>query len=125
MKTETLFLLAGGAAALLWFMDQQQSSPAPAASSPAPAPAAQPAQPPASPPTSPAGLPVIPPANPPMGTIDLTPASSNAPLTRGGVRVKYSADPLEVPSSVTQRVNRTPIQTGGISGLALYGGWGR
>jgi hypothetical protein len=119
LKPETLFLLAGGAALVLYFMDKQQSTAAPVAAAPSPAPPAQPVQPPASP--------AVLPALPPQQTYQSSPQVIFDPGATGRTIQRYTGDPLLKP--VTPLAVRNPGRVSttqfGISGIPLYGGWGK
>ena len=117
MKPETLFLLAGGAALVLYLMDKQQA-PVSAVAAP-PAPQAQPVQAPA----SPAPLPAL----PPVQTYQPAPAPApifNAAQAGRDIR-RYTGEvltPEVLPARDTTRVSTVPV---GVAGLAIYGGWGK
>jgi hypothetical protein len=122
MKTETLFLLAGGAAALLWYMDSQQTA-APAAAAPAAQPAAPivSVPPPASPqPAAPASPPVVAPVYvaPVMQTTD---PFLSGPRSRQIIPTTM----LTQPQGIAQKTPRAATDTGALAGLAIYGGWGK
>jgi hypothetical protein len=138
VKPETLFLLAGGAALMLYFMDKQQSA-APVAAPPSPAP--QPSQ---APPVSVSDLATGCPQgqirrpSPGGGPGDCVPYTYTPPppppvvvaptyrqiVPRG---IANPSDPLlQQPVILTQRdPGRVATNPGSISGLSLYGGWGK
>jgi hypothetical protein len=119
MKPEALFLLAGGAALLLYFLDNQQTA-APVAAPPSPDPSPQAA---VQPPASPAVLPAL----PLQQTYQSSPEVIFDPGATGRTIQRYVGDPLLKP--VTPLAVRNPGRVSttqfGISGLSLYGGWGK
>jgi hypothetical protein len=118
VKPETLFLLAGGAALVLYFMDKQQTA-APVAAAPSPAPPAQPVQPPASP--------AVLPALPPQQTYQSSPQVIFDPGATGRTIQRYTGDPLLKPVTPlpVRNPGRVATNSGSISGLSIYGGWGK
>ena len=120
MKTETLLLLAGGAAALLWYLDQQNTAATANLEQPATVPPGTVVvQAPASPQpvlnTPPAAQPVT---YAPSPMLPITPDPSR--------RLVRTGDPvlLTAPQNVTQvNPNRKSSAPVGISGFSMYGGW--
>jgi hypothetical protein len=119
MKTETLLLIAGPAAVLLWLMDQQSAA---APVSVPPAATSVPTQTPVAPIQAPASPQPAAPASP--SPIIETQYDPSLPVMKRSVRTFSEAIPPP-PVNVTQRNPRTTTVVSSLSGLPMYGGWGR